>query len=101
MLGFVVASIIFDALTGAIGYENCFKKPFRGSFIVILISTFCSFIGGAIIGSLFMALEALTAIITFAGLHAFGGLIGGMLGVIMVRALVIRNVHPLINDANP
>ena len=100
MLGFIVASIVFDALTRAIGYENCFRKPFRGSFIVIVISTFCAFMAGAIISSLFMAFKALTAILTFAGLHAIGGLIGGSLGIILVRALVIRNVHSIVNNIN-
>ena len=63
MLSFIVASIVFDGLTKTIGYENCFKNSFRGPSICILISTFCAYVAGFIIGSLFMTFEALTVII--------------------------------------
>lgn len=99
MLGFIAASIVFDVLNKAIGYSNCFNKNrIVGSFILVLTSVFSGAIAGGIIGIFFMSFEALVGIIIFSGLHAFGGLLGGLLGVILVRALEIRNVTPLINE---
>ena len=98
MLGFVVASVVFDILTKAISYKICFNRnPFVGSSIVVTFSIFCAGIAGAIVGIFFMHFDVLTGILIWAGLHAFGGLLGGLIGVIIVRALVLRKIHPLYN----
>ncbi len=100
MPAFIVASVVFDGLTKATGYDNIFKSNFKGPIFAITISFFCAYIAGLIIGSIFMSIRALTGILAFAGLHGVGGLIGGILGMIFVKALVIRNVHPIINSVN-
>jgi len=96
MLSFIVASILFDVLTRAVGYENSFESSLRGSLILVLFSTLCAGIAGTIIGIFFMGFSAATAILTFAGLHAVGGVIGGTIGAILVRALVRRKVLPSV-----
>jgi hypothetical protein len=98
MLGFIAASIAFDILTRAIGYKNCFaKNPYIGSSILVLVSIFCSGIAGAIIGVFFMSFEVLTGIFIWVVLHAVGGLLGGLLGVIIVRSLVLRKISPMFD----
>lgn len=90
MLGFIVASIVFDILTKIVGYTNCFDKPLRGALTMLLFSIICAGLAGGIIGSFFMDFKALPAILTFAGLHA----IGGVIGIILVRALTARKILP-------
>lgn len=98
MLGFVGASVVFDILTRAISYKICFNRnPLVGSSILVILSIFCAGIAGAFIGIFFMNFDVLSGILMWAGLHAFGGLLGGSLGVIIVRALVLRKIHPLYN----
>ncbi len=94
MLGFIVASILFDVLTRAVGYKNSFESGLSGSLILILFSTICAGIAGAIIGSFFMGFSTAAAILTFAGLHAVGGIIGGTIGAVLVTALMKRKILP-------
>jgi len=99
MLGFLVASILFDVLTKAVGYKRCFEHPILGSAILILISFLCAGVAGTLIGSFIMGFKTLLAILAFSGLHAVGGLIGGVLGVVIVRALMVRKVELLVNGS--
>jgi len=90
MVGFVAASIFFDALIRGIGYDNCFDKPLFGSLALILSSVLCAGVAGAIIGFFVMGFKTISMILFFSGLHAIGGLIGGSVGVIVIRALIAR-----------
>jgi hypothetical protein len=98
MLGFIVASILFDILTRGVGYKRLLEHRLVGSAILVLISLLCGGVAGAIIGSFFMGFKTLVAVLTFSGLHALGGLIGGVLGVVLVRALMTRKVSVLLNS---
>jgi hypothetical protein len=92
-LAFVVAAIAFDFLTRAVGYDRMFNKPLVGSFAGILISVVCAGLAGLIIGALFMSFTTFPAILTFAGLHAIGGMIGGAVGAGMVTTLKARRIE--------
>ncbi len=92
MLGFVVAVMVFDVVTRFLGYERLFKNLAWGGFVLVVISVLCAGLAGAIIGASFMGFKTLQAILAFGGLHAIGGLIGGILGVVVVKALVARRI---------
>lgn len=94
-LGFTVASIFFDLLVKMIGYNNIFKKPVNVIAIMMPISIFSAALAGYIIGTFFMAAPALTmwgGVLGWAGLHAAGGVLGGLIGTLLVIALISRNV---------
>ncbi len=93
-LGFTVASIAFDVFTRAVGYKNLFSKPYISHAFIITLAGTSALIAGLIIGPIFMSLNAFTAIISFAALHASGGLIGAILGISLVKALETRRVLP-------
>lgn len=93
MTGFIAASIVFDVATRAIGYKRLFQNPVVGSIMLIIFSVLSAGIAGIIIGTLFMGFKTQQAILSFAGLHALGGLIGGTLGLVTVRALIVRSVR--------
>lgn len=92
MLGFATASIFFDVLTRIVGYSNCFDKLLPSVISLISFSTICAGIAGLIIASFFV--EFPVAVDLFAGLHAVGGFIGGIIGLTLVRALIARRVAP-------
>jgi len=94
MIGFAAASILFDVLTKVIGYSNSFDKPASSSIILLSFSTMCAFIAGLIIGSIVMKLPTILGILTFAELHAIGGLIGGVIGLVLINALKTRITIP-------
>jgi len=94
ILGFVAASVLFDILTKGAGYSNCFNKTLRGAACLISFSVLSSGASGVIIGRFFMGLESLLSILTFAGLHAIGGVIGGAIGVAIIKALIARGILP-------
>lgn len=93
MTGFIVASIVFDAATRVLGYRRLFQNRVEGSAVLIIFSVLSAGIAGIIIGTFFMGFKTQEAILPFAGLHAFGGLIGGIIGVITVRALIARHIR--------
>ncbi len=97
MLGFIAASLLFDVATKGIGYRNCLDRMATGTVCIILLSTLSAGLAGVIIGSFFMDFTTLPAILTFAGLHAIGGLIGGAIGFTVVRALAARKIQPTIH----
>ena len=92
MLGFIAASILFDILTRLVGYQNSIEKPLPSIVSIISFSTTCAGVAGLIIGRFF--LEFPMALELFAGLHATGGFIGGVVGVTIIRALMARKVMP-------
>jgi hypothetical protein len=94
MLGFVAASILFDILTKAVGYKNPFESGLHGSLILVIFSTLCAGVAGTIIGAFFMGFNTAAAILTFASLHAVGGVVGGVIGAVLVGALMRRKVLP-------
>ena len=94
MLGFVVASVLFDVLTRTVGYSNCFDKPIPSTLCMITFSTACAGVAGLLIGSIFMNFNTNWLIITFAATHAVGGTIGGIFGLIIMNALKTRITVP-------
>ena len=93
-LGFTVASVAFDVVTRAVGYGNLFSKPYVGHGLMIFLAAASASVAGFIIGPLFMSMQVLPGIVTFAGLHALGGVLGGLVGVSLVKALKARRVLP-------
>jgi hypothetical protein len=96
MFGFMAASVVFDVLVRIVGYGNCLEKALRGAVCLILFSVLSAGVAGAIVGAFFMGFNTLPAILTFAVLHGIGGLIGGTLGVVLVRGLMARRITPNI-----
>ena len=94
MLGFLAASVLFDVLTRMIGYSNCFEKPLPSTVSMVSFSTLCAGAAGLIIGSVFMSLDSPLAVVAFAAKHAVGGVIGGVFGLILIKALKARIVIP-------
>lgn len=96
-LGFTAASIVFDVLAYLIGYKVLFRKRLLGSFCLFTISVFSATVAGIIIGSFFMdpiLLQRWGGILIWAGLHAVGGVLGGVLGVTLINALTLRGIQP-------
>ncbi|MGD8543979.1 MAG: hypothetical protein PVG48_02545 [Candidatus Bathyarchaeota archaeon] len=92
MLGFIAASILFDILTRLVGYQNSIEKPLPSIISIISFSTICAGIAGLIIGRFFLEFPATLEL--WAGLHAIGGFIGGVIGITIIRALTARQVIP-------
>lgn len=96
-LGFTVVSILFDASTRAVGYHSLSQRRI-GSIVFLILSAISTFVAGLIIGSLFMnpvfLVKRYGGVLLFALLHAAGGVIGGLLGVAIVRGLEGRGVTP-------
>jgi len=95
--GFMAASVVFDALTRLIGYRNCLERPIPSAISLLSISIVSTAVAGLIIGLLFMnpkAIASMGGLAFFAGLHALGGFIGGVIGLTVVRALMARGVTP-------
>lgn len=95
MVGFVTATIVFDIVTKLLTYERLFRDFTVGAAVLVAISVLCAALAGIIIGAFFMGYTALSAVLIWGGLHAIGGLIGGTIGVVIVKALMIRHVRPL------
>jgi len=85
---------VFDLLTRAVGYNRIFNKPLVGSIAAVLISIACAGLAGMIIGALFMSMTTYQAVLAFAGLHAIGGVLGGLVGVGIVASLKGRKIEP-------
>lgn len=60
--------------------------------MLAVISALSAGLAGEIIGTYVMGFGTSQGILTLAGLHAIGGLIGGIMGVVLVKALVVRRV---------
>jgi len=97
-LGFTAASIMFDAAAVIIGNRNSLERGLVSSVILVANSLVSTCVAGVIIGSLFMdpmfLSQTFGGVAFFAVLHGGGGLIGGVLGVIIVKGLELRGVVP-------
>jgi hypothetical protein len=98
MVGFLAASIVFDVITKAIGYETLFTGKRKNEIPFIPISMISSALGGVIISILVMNQKTFTAIISFASLHVIGGIIGAIIGIILVNSLIVRSVKPTLES---
>ena len=87
-LGFTAASIVFDVLTGVIGYKRCFSMK---GIPIIIIAIVSAWIAGFIIGSMFLSKPD---VIFFPILHAIGGLIGSIIGLAIIKGIEARGVSP-------
>lgn len=95
-LGFAAASIIFDAMAKLIGYDRCFRNTLFARVLVLSVSVLSAAVAGLIIGMFFMMAPALVGwggVLGWAGLHAVGGIIAGLIGTAFVTALDIRGVR--------
>ena len=92
--GFLAASIAFDALTKLVGYKNSLEKPMLSTMILLFASMVSTAIAGSIIGYIFMKPNVLLALFGgvtfFAALHAAGGAIGAIVGIVLTKALTTR-----------
>jgi len=75
-----------------VGYRNCLDRPLPTVVGLISFSAICAGLAGAITGSFFMNPKPLVTI--FAGLHAIGGFIGGIIGLTLIGALKTRITTP-------
>jgi hypothetical protein len=95
-IAFTVASVLFDITTRLVGYKTCFSNPKSSSVSLVALSVISGAVAGSIIGNFFMTPGIITNVYgtvwLFASLHATGGLIGGVLGFILVKALELRGV---------
>ncbi|GAG95423.1 unnamed protein product, partial [marine sediment metagenome] len=83
-LGFTAASALFDSVTTLAAFKERLPGNWVDHIILIGTSVISCLAAGAIIGSLFMNIGGLYF---FMALHGFGGLLGGILGVNIIKAL--------------
>ena len=97
-LGFTAASIVFDAAAVMLGYKSSLDRGLVSSVILVMVSLLSTIVAGIIIGTFFMNPMFLSkmfgGVAFFAGLHGVGGIIGGSLGMIIIRGLERRKVIP-------
>jgi len=96
-LGFTAAAVAFDVLAAIIGYKRLFENRVLGAISLFIISVVSAAIAGLIIGAFFLIpaiLQRWGGILGWAGLHAVGGVIGGIIGIILVNALAARGITP-------
>jgi len=94
-LGFTVASFFFDFAVRFIGYETSFKKSIFTILSMMTISIISAALAGYLIGTFFMTGSALAnwgGVLGWSGLHAIGGIIGGIIGTFLVIALQSRRI---------
>lgn len=95
-LGFTAASSVFDAAVWLIKYDNVFRRSINTAIIMIPISTLAAAVAGFLIGTFFMVAPALVkwgGVLGWASLHAIGGAIGGIIGVVLVSSLTSRGIQ--------
>lgn len=96
--GFTVACAFFDAASSLTGYGNFLDKGITGYTSLVALSVASTALAGLIIGSFFMnpgfLASAFGGVMVFAAIHGGGGLIGGALGVVIIRGLERRQVIP-------
>ena len=95
-IGFLAASLFFDAVMKAIGYNRAFKKPTYTTIILMIFAIASAAIAGVAIATLFMVGSPLLSqwggVAGWAGLHMIGGVIGGIIGTTLVIALKKRRI---------
>lgn len=101
-LGFFAASISLDAILFLTRYR-IFNSGIVASVGLLATSIFSAAIAGSVIGLFFMSPAVLVnwgGTLSWAGLHAIGGAIGGAIGVFLVNALSARGIIPRAMEAN-
>jgi len=90
-LGFTVASIVFDVLSWSVRYSNveASKKGFALLFVTLILSMW---IAGLVIGFLFMGFGNTLQALIFSLLHASGGMLGSVVGIMTISAISKRGV---------
>lgn len=95
-VAFLVASILFDLTTRIVGYKTCFGNLKVSAVSLIALSVLSGAFAGSIIGPFFLAPGIISqvygTVIIFISLHATGGLLGGTLGFILIKAIESRGV---------
>lgn len=95
-LGFTAASIVFDALTWAFRYGNCFGRRIIGAVLLLVASTASAAVAGFIIGAFFMAAPQLIkwgGVLGWVLLHMAGGAVGWVIGVALFLSLEARGLR--------
>jgi len=99
-LGFSAASVVFDAVSWLVRYDNAFRRSSYTFATMVPISTLSGAVAGFLIGTFFMATPALVrwgGVLGWAALHAVGGVLGGIIGAMLVVALVSRGIQTQLN----
>jgi hypothetical protein len=94
-LGFTVASIVFDIFILSFGYKRIFRRRLLTVIVIGLASIFSAGVAGYLIGLFFMPTVILLnwgGVLGWIGIHAFGGAIGGVIGVGLILSLAARSV---------
>jgi len=95
-VAFLAASVLFDVTTRIVGYKICFGNLKVSAISLVALSVISGAFAGSIIGPFFMALGIISqmfgTVFIFISLHAAGGLFGGTLGFILVKAIESRGV---------
>jgi hypothetical protein len=102
-IGFLTASVFFDVVLTIIGYGRAFRKQAYTVVIMMVLAIASAAVAGVVIGSLFMTGAPLLAkwgVAGWAGLHMFGGIIGGMIGIALVLALKKRKINVYSESLN-
>ena len=98
-LGFTAACVFFDVATYLIGYGPVLDKGLRSSVAIMALSLISTSLAGLIIGYFFMNPAFLAkmfgGVLVFAAIHGVGGLIGGALGIVIVRGLQSRKIKAM------
>jgi hypothetical protein len=94
--GFTTASVVFDILTRLIGYQNCLEKPMLSVISLLFASVASTAVAGIVIGNLFMNPAPFGGVAFFSVLHAAGGVIGGTIGLVLIKALSTRISLPKV-----
>ncbi|HDJ22244.1 MAG TPA: hypothetical protein ENF19_03465 [Candidatus Bathyarchaeota archaeon] len=95
-LGFTAAAIFYDAATLLAGYQRLTTLNSLNLAVTLVLSLCSTAIAGAIIGFFFMPPAALGnygGVAAFTLLHAAGGGIGGLLGLVIVKELTRRGIQ--------
>ncbi len=96
-LGFLAASVLFDLTTRSVGYKTCFGNLKERAISLIALSVLSGAFAGSIISPFFIDPVIISQVygnvILFISLHAMGGLLGGTLGFILVKAIESRGIH--------
>lgn len=95
-LGFTAASIVFDVAASSIGYKRVFRNSAVAVSSLLAISIGSAAIAGLIIGSFFMGELVLVkwgGVYGWAGLHALGGVAGGLIGAVAIGVFASRQIR--------
>jgi len=97
-IGFTVACAFFDIASHLIGYRNMLDRGLMSHMSLVALSVVSTAMAGLIIGSFFLnpsfLASAFGGVLFFAAIHGGGGLIGGILGIVIIRGLESRQVVP-------